>query len=122
VTGVQTCALPISAFASCDIFVLPSIFEAFGIVILEAMAMAKPCVATKVGGVPDLITDKKTGLMVEPNDPAGLSKAILTLLKDPALGVQMGLKAKKAVGKDFTWPRIVDKLEEVYADVLSRRN
>jgi glycosyltransferase involved in cell wall biosynthesis len=111
-----------SAFASCDIFVLPSIFEAFGIVILEAMAMAKPCVATKVGGVPDLITDKKTGLMVEPNDPAGLSKAILTLLKDPALGIQMGLKAKKAVGKDFTWPRIVDKLEEVYADVLSRRN
>jgi glycosyltransferase involved in cell wall biosynthesis len=109
-----------SAFAACDVFVLPSIFEAFGIVILEAMAMSKPCVATKVGGVPDLVTDGKTGLLVEPNDTTGLSKALITVLKDPALGVQMGQKAKKTVGKDFTWPRIVDKLEAVYAEVLSK--
>ena len=108
-----------SAFASCDVFVLPSIFEAFGIVVLEAMAMGRPCVATKVGGVPDLITDGTTGLLVEPNDPVGLSKALLKVLTDPSQAAQMGLKAKRAVGKDFTWPRIVDKLEEVYYEVLS---
>jgi len=58
--------------------------------------------------------------LVEPNDTTGLSKALITLLKDPALGIQMGQKAKRSVGKDFTWPRIVDKLEAVYAEVLSK--
>jgi glycosyltransferase involved in cell wall biosynthesis len=108
-----------SAFAACDIFVLPSIFEAFGIVILEAMALGRPCVATKVGGVPGLIDDGETGLLVEPNDPSGLAKALLSLLKDPDKAGAMGAKARKAVGKEFTWPRIVDRLEQVYREVLA---
>jgi glycosyltransferase involved in cell wall biosynthesis len=109
-----------SAYAACDIFVLPSIFEAFGIVVLEAMAFGRPCVATKVGGVPDLISDGKTGLLVEPNDPGGLAKALLSLLEDPEKAKVMGANAKKTVGKDYTWPRIVNRLETVYCEVLAR--
>jgi glycosyltransferase involved in cell wall biosynthesis len=108
-----------SAYAACEVFVLPSIFEAFGIVVLEAMAFGRPCVATKVGGVPDLISDGMTGLIVEPNDPSGLAKALLSLLKDPEKAGAMGAKARKAVGKEFTWPRIVDRLEQVYREVLA---
>jgi len=109
-----------SAYADCDVFVLPSIFEAFGIVVLEAMAFGKPCVATRVGGVPDLIIDKKTGLLVEPNDPGGLAKALISLLKDPEKAKAMGVSARKTVGKDYTWPRIVDRLEDIYYEVIGQ--
>jgi len=109
-----------SAFAACDIFVLPSVFEAFGIVILEAMAMGKPCVATKVGGIPDLVNDGRTGLLVEPGDHSALAKALLSLLDDPKTAAEMGEAGRKEVGTGFTWPKIVDRLEQVYAKILDR--
>lgn len=118
-TGHLDDAVYRSAYAACDVFVLPSIFEAFGIVILEAMALGRPCVGTKVGGVPDLIEDGVTGLLVSPDDHKALAKAILAVLKDPKKAALMGAKARKAVGKDFTWPRIVDRLEHVYNKVLA---
>jgi len=107
-----------SAFAACDIFVLPSIFEAFGIVILEAMAMGRPCVATRVGGVPDLVSDGRTGILVEPKDPVALAKGLIKVLDEPALAKDMGVNARKRVGKEFTWPRITDRLEHIYKEVL----
>jgi glycosyltransferase involved in cell wall biosynthesis len=72
-----------------------------------------------VGGIPDLISDGKTGLLVEPNNPGGLAKALLSLLEDPEKSKTMGANARKTVGKDYTWPRIVDRLEQVYREVLA---
>jgi glycosyltransferase involved in cell wall biosynthesis len=68
--------------AAADVFVLPSISEGLGIVVLEAMACGLPVIGTKVGGIPDMITDNYNGLLVEPKDAQGLAKAIVQVLSD----------------------------------------
>ena len=65
-----------------DLFVLPSINEGFGVVLLEAMAMKCPIVATNVGGVPEVVLDGETGILVPPGDPVQLARGIIRLLKD----------------------------------------
>jgi glycosyltransferase involved in cell wall biosynthesis len=79
-----------SAFLDCTIFVLPSQYEAFGIVLAEAQAAKKPCVATKVGGVPNVVRDKQTGLLVDYGNSKELARAILDLLGDKAKRPHMG--------------------------------
>jgi glycosyltransferase involved in cell wall biosynthesis len=107
-----------SAYSACDVFVLPSEYEAFGIVLLEAMASEKPCVATDVGGVPEVIEDGKTGLLVKYGSSDQLAKAIIELLGDEKKRKDMGRMGRQRVKDNFTWPIIVDKLEKVYKDVL----
>jgi glycosyltransferase involved in cell wall biosynthesis len=68
--------------AAADIFVLPSVSEGLGIVVLEAMACGLPVIGTRVGGIPDMITDNYNGLLVEPKDAQGLAKAIIQVLSD----------------------------------------
>jgi len=69
----------------CQVFVLPSRSESFGIAIIEAMACRKPVVASAVGGILEIIDHGKTGVLVEPDDPSALAHALLDLLKDPSL-------------------------------------
>jgi glycosyltransferase involved in cell wall biosynthesis len=107
-----------SAYCACDVFVLPSEYEAFGLVLLEAMACEKPCVATRVGGVPEVIEEGKTGVLVEYGDSKELAGAINNLLADEKKRNEMGDMGRKRVKERFTWPIIVDKLERVYEDVL----
>jgi glycosyltransferase involved in cell wall biosynthesis len=107
-----------SAFTACDVFVLPSEYEAFGLVLLEAGACKKPCVATKVGGVPEVIEDGKTGLLVDYDDVASLANAITLLLEDESKRKQMGKAARESVRNKFTWTKVVDQLEKVYTEVL----
>src|SRR5205807_8725782 len=68
--------------AALDLFVLPSLNEGMGRALVEAMAMGRPVVATRVGGIPDVVTDGATGLLVPPRDDRALADAILTLLRD----------------------------------------
>lgn len=107
-----------SSFAACDVFVLPSEYEAFGIVLLEAMACKKPVIGTRVGGVPEAIGDGGAGIVVEYNDPDELAGAINKLLADRKLCQSMGELGRKRVKKKFTWEIVVDQIEKVYAELI----
>ncbi|WP_309492913.1 glycosyltransferase family 4 protein [Candidatus Hecatella orcuttiae] len=107
-----------SAYAAADLFVLPSLFEAFGITLLEAMACGLPIVATKVGGIPHVVLDGQTGLLVEAGDASQLADALVTLLSDRALAKKMGELGRK-VAQEYGWNTVCDKILKVYDKALS---
>ncbi len=110
--------LKIPMFLSgCEIFVLPSRKEAFGMVLLEAMAVGKPIVATSVGGVPEVVKERENAILVEPDSPGNLAEGIIKLIDNPDLIKQFGNKSKEIV-KDFTWDKIVDKYIDVYKSLI----
>ncbi|MCE4610622.1 MAG: glycosyltransferase family 4 protein [Desulfurococcales archaeon] len=94
---------------------VPSIAnESFGIVALEAMASGKPVVATRHGGLKDLVIHGETGLLVKPGSSKELAEALTLLLQDKTLREKMGLKAREVVEKYYTWDPIVSKILKVY--------
>ncbi len=101
-------------FAGCTVFVLPSRHEPFGIVNLEAMAHARPIVASRVGGVPEIIFDDENGLLVPPGDADALATALGRLLADEAWRHRLGQAGRQQATR-FTWPRIADEYRKVYA-------
>ena len=106
---------------SCDLFVLPSLWEGQGVVLMEAMAMKKPLVASKVGGVVDVVEDGKTGILVPPRDPDSLAKAIETLLNDPKLMKSMGEAGYRRVKKHFNDAQFNKRRYEVYKMLYKRK-
>ncbi len=103
-----------SLFAGCTIFVLPSRHEPFGIVNLEAMAHARPIVASRVGGVPEIVSNDENGLLVPPGDADALATALGRLLADEALRQRLGRAGRDRAAR-FAWPAIADEYREVYA-------
>ena len=103
----------VSLYKGCSFFVLPSRYEPLGIVNLEAMAAGKALVATRVGGVPELVTDGDNGLLVEANNHRELANAMVRLASDQPLRCALGSKGRSFVG-DFTWPRIAERYLECY--------
>ncbi len=87
--------------AAGDVLVLPSLNEGLPRVILEAMAMARPVVASRVGGVPELVQDGETGLLTAPRDEAALAESLLRLAKDPSLREAMGNRARQSIGIEY---------------------
>ncbi len=107
-----------SAISSCDVFVLPSEYEAFGIVLAEAMACEKPCVGTRVGGVPEVIDGGKTGYIVEYDDTDALAEKISRILSLPDKGHSMGILGRKKVKERFTWDSVAEQIDELYRKVV----
>ncbi len=107
--------------ATFDVAVLPSFFEGMGRVILEAMAMAKPVVASRVGGIPDLVEDGRNGFLVQPGDVKALAAAIKRLLTDKELAGEMGSRGRKMVDEKFNSDIMVRSIEEVYRHLLTRK-
>jgi len=101
----------------CKAFVLPSRFETFGIVILEAMACKKPVVATTAGGIPEIIENGKNGILVEPNDPKGLAEALVKLLKDESLQQNTAMNGYATVRERFTFEETGLKYSRAFAAV-----
>jgi len=101
-----------------DIFVLPSLSESFGIVNLEAMACGLPIVATRVGGIPEIVEDEENGFLVEPKNPEQIAEKILLLFKNEELSKKISNNNKEKA-KKYSWDRVVEKLEEIYSKVLS---
>lgn len=93
--------------AAADLFVLPSLSEGFPFVLLEALAMGRPVVASRVNGVPELIEDHKTGLLVPPRDPQALARAVREMLSDPAAASKLGAAGRALVQERFTVDRMV---------------
>jgi glycosyltransferase involved in cell wall biosynthesis len=113
-----------------DVFVLPSYIEGLPLVLLEAMACAKPCVATNVAGSPELVVappelgaggHDETGFLVNPRDPGALAHALATLLLDENLRRQMGQAGRRRVEQHFTLADAVKKLRTVYHKEIERQ-
>ena len=103
-----------------DIFVLPSLYEGLGVAVLEAMAAGKPVVATKVGGIPELVSDPATGLLVPAMDSQALAQAIERLISQKGLLQQMGEKGRERVLRQFTMEQMAGKNEDYYYELLRR--
>jgi glycosyltransferase involved in cell wall biosynthesis len=97
-----------------DIFVMPSLAEGLGTSLLDAMAAGKPIVATSTGGIPEVVADGETGLLVPVRDDKALAQAIVRLLKDQALRERMGQQALVRVRKLFSADRMVEETLAVY--------
>jgi len=109
-----------SYYKAADVFVLPSTMstESFGIVNLEAMACSVPIVASKIGGIPDVVKDGENGLLVQPRNSDALADAIIYLLENEDIREKMGKNGREKVG-DYSWKRIAEETEKVYYEVLS---
>ena len=107
--------------AAADICVLPAHAEACGRILFEAMAMAKPVVATMSGGTPEIVVDGVTGLLVAPRNPGALAEALLALLIDPARRQALGTAGRERAVKQFSIHAHVRQTMAVYADVLTAR-
>lgn len=103
-----------SVTAALDVAVLPSLREAQGLVILEAMALARPVVASDVGGIPEIIEDGVTGILVPPEDPARLADAIVRLLTDHPYADRLARAGYRAVHERFCIERMVNSLQTMY--------
>jgi N-acetyl-alpha-D-glucosaminyl L-malate synthase BshA len=106
--------------ASADLLVLPSLSEGFGIVIVEAMAMGLPVIASRVGGLPWIIKDGENGFLVEPRNPRDIAEKIILLLTNDDLRVYMSRRnIEKA--REYGWENIIKRLEKVYT-YIAREN
>jgi glycosyltransferase involved in cell wall biosynthesis len=106
-------------YRATDIFVLPSIMntESFGIVNLEAMACGVSIVASKIGGIPDVVKDMENGLLVPPKDSNALADAIIYLLENENVRERMGKNGREKV-EDYSWKRIAEMTETVYRGLV----
>lgn len=113
-------------YETCDAYVHPAIFddnndtEGLGVVLVEALANRCPVVASRVGGIVDVVLDEQTGLLVPEKDERALANAILRLLDDPALARRLGNAGRDFAIKHFDWERITDETENLYHYALGR--
>ncbi|MBU0983751.1 MAG: glycosyltransferase, partial [candidate division Zixibacteria bacterium] len=100
------------------IMVMPSLQESFGVAAVEAGANARPVIATDVGGIPEIVQDGRSGLLVPPGDSVALADAIVKLAQAPDLRLTMGRNARHIVEDKYQWQRSLDRMISVYEDVL----
>jgi starch synthase len=101
------------------LFACPSVYEPLGIVNLEAMACGTAVVASSVGGIPEVVADGKTGLLVPPNDPEALAESINTLTRDPERARAMGTAGRERASTLFDWGRIAEQTADLYQKVAA---
>jgi len=107
-------------YRQCSFFVLPAVYdekgdtEGLGVVLLEAMSYGKAVIASKAGGITDIVVDGKNGVLVPPGDTAALARAMARLVKDQRLRSNLGRAAQKTVDEKFNWDRIVGDLVTLY--------
>jgi len=104
--------------SSFDVVVLPSYFEGMGRVLLEAMAMGKPVVASRVGGIPDLVKDSVNGFLITPGDVKELSDALKKLLNNKGLANIMGRDGRKGITDKFSTDVMVRSISDIYIECL----
>ncbi len=106
--------------SECDVFVMPSWDEAFGVVYIEAMSQGKPVIGSRGEGIADTITDGETGFLVDPHNVDELAEKIRLLIDDGELAARVGAAGRDLVVQEFTWQKNVDRLLEVYQEVLTQ--
>lgn len=108
-------------YRAADLTVVPSLYEPFGLVAIEAMASGSPVVASRVGGLQHSVADGRTGLLVPPGSPEDLADACQLLLDDPAMCARMGSAASRRVAERFTWSAVAERLERHYGAMVAAR-
>lgn len=116
---VGVCKDPAQFLAQLDVFVLCSDFESAGMSIMEAMGMGVPVVATAVGGIPEIVQDGQTGLLVEAGDVKALVEAVWTLLQDDKMRLEMGIRAQAYAQKHFSASHMIAELDTLYGELIS---
>jgi glycosyltransferase involved in cell wall biosynthesis len=101
-------------YSMCDIHVVPSRLEGFGLTILDAMAAGKPVVTTNVGAIPEIVKNGENGILVELNDINGMSNAICTFLQDKKLAENVGKRNVNYVKEKFNWEKSAKEIERLY--------
>ncbi len=114
--GFQESVFP--CLAAMDLYVHPALMEGFGIAVLEAMAMSKPVVATRTGGLPEIIRDGETGALVPPGDHDSLAQTVVELLADPTKRSALGKAARDRIETHFTLETMMSHLTTAYGSVL----
>jgi glycogen(starch) synthase len=109
-----------AALAHADLLVLPSLYEELGTVLLEAMYVGLPIVASNTGGIPDVVEDGVSGLLVEPGDPKTLARTIDRILADRGLARRLSKEARER-GKDYDWEVLAERVLRVYRGVTGGR-
>ncbi|HEX7548954.1 MAG TPA: N-acetyl-alpha-D-glucosaminyl L-malate synthase BshA [Candidatus Methylomirabilis sp.] len=109
-----------SLLAAADLLLLPSADEAFGLAALEGMSCGVPVIATKVGGVPEVVEDGKSGFLLPVGDVGGMADAALALLADAARYAEFRLAARRRAVEHFDIAQIVPRYEAYYRDILGR--
>ncbi|MFQ5877310.1 MAG: glycosyltransferase [Acidobacteriota bacterium] len=107
--------------ASLDLLVQPSNWEGFGLTLVEAMAAGIPVVATRVGGVPEVVVDGRTGLLVPPADPDALARACLDLLSDRERALRLGRAGRERARGEFSIEDLVERTAALYRELLDGR-
>jgi glycosyltransferase involved in cell wall biosynthesis len=110
---------PRPIFEAADVVTLPSRTEGFGRVLVEAACLEKPVVASRVGGIPEVVVDGETVLLVAPDDPSALAEALNRLLADPGLRAKLGAAGRLRATERFSAARHVEGVEGVYAEALA---
>ncbi|MBI2144037.1 glycosyltransferase [Candidatus Woesearchaeota archaeon] len=114
-------------YRAADVFVLPSVVaksgdtEGLGVVLLEAIAAGCPVVASNVGGIPDIVIDRKTGLLVEQKNPEKLAMAVISLLRSASLRRRLAFAAKRHVSGSYSWGRVARKFSELLSTAAGRK-
>jgi glycosyltransferase involved in cell wall biosynthesis len=101
-----------------DVLVMPSLWEGFGLVLLEAMAAGKPLVASRVSAIPEIVVDGETGFLVPPGDSHSLAQTLLKVLRDPELGRRMGRKGRARLEREFSVEKMVRATERIYDTLI----
>jgi glycosyltransferase involved in cell wall biosynthesis len=111
-------------YAACDAFVLPAVVdskgdtEGLGVVLIEALAHGKPVIASGVGGIPDIVRNGETGMLVPPGDPGALAQAVSAYMDNPALARRLADQGRRHVEEAFSWKGITEKLSRLYHRVV----
>lgn len=114
------------AYQACSLFLLPAIIddkgdtEGLGVVLIEALAFGKPAIASRIGGITDVVVDGQTGLLIDPGDAAALASAITRLIAEPELRKLLGANAQQRAVDHFSWDAIIGKTVSLYRRVLAR--
>jgi starch synthase len=101
------------------VFACPSLYEPLGIVNLEAMACSTAVVGSRVGGIPEVVADGVTGLLVSPDDPAALAMALNTVLTQPSLATSMGQAGRDRAVSEFGWRAVAEQTAALYSELVS---
>ncbi|MBE0415745.1 MAG: glycosyltransferase family 4 protein [Dehalococcoidia bacterium] len=117
-TGRVTTEELVREYSAAQIAITPSLYEGFGLPAAEAMACEAPVIATKGGALPEVVKEGETGILVPPQDPSALARAIKRLLEDEPLRRRMGGEGRRRVEKCFTWEQTAKQIIDVYEEVL----
>jgi glycosyltransferase involved in cell wall biosynthesis len=114
---VEDEALVAGGLRDARLFALPSEYEAFGLVLLEAMAQGTPVIASRVGGIPEFVEDERAGLLVPPGDAKSLAEALGRLWSEPTMARAMGRYGRDTLVPRYSWEKVAAQFEQIYEEV-----